>query len=96
MELRLHYSALFSGRAEIEKHYAEQYNGTGMRDFVEPIDGIHISGDHCWFVAHSSATYVTQPDRERRLVKGYIITVLEKRNGKCAARTHATFPFATQ
>ena len=83
---------VFSGRAEIEERLAEQFKTTDVRDFVEPIDEIHISGDHGWFVAHWSATNITQPGGERHLVKGYIIAVLEKRNGEWKARVHTTFP----
>ena len=82
----------FSGRAEIEKHLAEQYKATDVRDFAETIDEIHISGDHGWFVAHWSATNATEPSGERRPVKGYITAVLEKRNGEWKARMHTTFP----
>lgn len=87
---------VYSGRAEIERNLAEQYKATDVRDFVETIDEIHISGDRGWFVAHWSATDVTQPSGERRPVKGYITCVLEKRNGAWKARLHATFPSVAQ
>jgi uncharacterized protein (TIGR02246 family) len=83
---------VFSGRAEIERRLAEQYKATDVRDFVETIDEIHISGDHGWFLAHWSATNTTQPGGERCPVKGYITCVLEKRNGEWKARMHTTFP----
>jgi uncharacterized protein (TIGR02246 family) len=87
---------VFSGRAEIEQRLAEQYKATDVRDFAETIDEIHISGDHGWFVAHWSATNITQPSGERRPIKGYITCVLEKRNGEWKARMHTTFPSRAQ
>jgi uncharacterized protein (TIGR02246 family) len=89
-------TGIVSGRSAIEQRLAEQFKATDVRDFVEPIDEIHISGDHGWFVAHWSATNITQPGGERRPVKGYIIAVLEKRNGEWKARMHATFPSSAQ
>jgi uncharacterized protein (TIGR02246 family) len=85
-----------SGRPAIEKRFAEQFKSTDVRDFAETIDQIHISGNFGWFVAHWSATYVTPPSGERRLHKGYITAVLERRNGKWKARMHATFNSHTQ
>ena len=82
---------VYSGRAEIEQRLAEQYKATDVRDFAETIDEIHISGDHGWFLAHWSANNAG-PGGERRLVKGYITCVLEKRNGEWKVRLHATFP----
>jgi uncharacterized protein (TIGR02246 family) len=83
-----------SGRPAIEKRFAEQFKSADVRDFSETIDEIHISGDHGWFVAHWSDTYVVQPGGERRSRKGYITCVLERRNGEWKARMHATFPSA--
>ena len=80
-----------SGRAAIERRFAEQFKSTDVRDFSETIDEIHISGDHGWFVAYWSDTYVAQPGDERRSRKGYITCVLERRNGEWKARMHATF-----
>ncbi len=54
-------TGIVSGRSAIEQRLAEQLKATDVRDFVEPIDEIHISGDHGWFVAHWSATNITQP-----------------------------------
>jgi uncharacterized protein (TIGR02246 family) len=87
---------VLSGRPAIERGLAEQYKVTDVRDFVEVIDEIRISGDRCWFVAHWSATNATQPGGERRPVKGYITCVLERRNGEWKARMHATFPTAAR
>jgi ketosteroid isomerase-like protein len=86
---------VFSGRAEIEQRLAEQYKATDVRDFAETIDEIHVSGDHGWFLAHWSANN-TEPGGERRLVKGYITCVLEKRNGEWKVRMHTTFPSSAQ
>src|SRR5215469_15591610 len=80
-----------SGRAAIERRFAEQFKSADVRDFSETIDEIHISGDHGWFVAYRSDTYVAQPGGERRSRKGYITCVLERRNGEWKARMHATF-----
>jgi ketosteroid isomerase-like protein len=96
MELKLHHWAFFRAAPEIEKHLAERYKATDVRDFVEPIDEIHISRDHGWFVAHWSATNAKESGGERRPVKGYITAVLEKRNGEWKARMHTTFPSAAQ
>ncbi len=85
-----------SGRAAIEQRLTEQYKSTDVREFVETIDEIHISGDHGWFVAHWSANNVVQPIGERRPIKGYITAVLERRNGEWKARLHTTFPSAAQ
>lgn len=85
-----------SGRAAIERRLAEQFETTDVRDFSETIDEIHISGDHGWFVAHWSDTYVAHPGSERRSGKGYITCVLERRNGEWKARMHATFPSTAQ
>jgi ketosteroid isomerase-like protein len=82
---------VFSGRAEIERRLAEQYKATDVRDFAETIDEIHISGDHGWFLAHWSANN-REPGGERRLIKGYITCVLEKRHGEWKVRLHTTFP----
>ena len=87
-------SGVTSGRAAIERHFAEQFKSTDVRDFSETIDEIHISGDHGWFVAHWSDTYAAQPGGERRSRRGYITCVLERRNGEWKARMHATFPSA--
>ena len=83
---------VFSGRPAIEQYLAEQYKSTDVRDFVETWDEVHISGDHGWYVAHWSATNVTQPGGERRPSKGFITGVLERRNGEWKARMHTTFP----
>jgi len=85
-----------SGRDAIERRFAEQFRSWDVRDFAETIDEIHISGDHGWFVAHWSDTYVAQPGGERRSRTGYITCVLERRNGVWKARMHATFLSATQ
>jgi uncharacterized protein (TIGR02246 family) len=87
---------IFSGRAAIERHLAEQYNSTDVRDFTETWDEIHISGNHGWYVAHWTATNIVQPGGERRPSKGYITGVLERRNGEWKARVHTTFPSAAQ
>jgi uncharacterized protein (TIGR02246 family) len=87
---------VLSGRPAIERGLATQFKATDVRDFSETIDEIHVSGDHGWFVAHWSATNVTQPGGDRRPVKGYITAVLEKRNGEWKARMHTTFPSAAQ
>jgi len=83
-----------SGRPAIEQSLAERFKADDLRDFVEVIDEIHISGDHGWFVAHWSGSALIQPDGERRSVKGYITCVLERRNGEWKARLHTTFPSA--
>ena len=87
-------SGVASGRPAIEQSLAERFKTEDLRDFVEVIDEIHISGDHGWFVAHWSGSAVTQPSGERRSVKGYITCVLERRNGEWKARLHTTFPSA--
>ena len=81
-----------AGRTAIEQRLAEQFKSMDVRDFAETIDEIQISGDYGWFVAHWSATNIVHPGGERRLTKGYITCVLERRNGEWKARMHATFP----
>ena len=83
-----------SGRPAIEQSLAERFKADDLRDFVEVIDEIHVSGDHGWFVAHWSGSALIQPGGERRSVKGYITCVLERRNGEWKARLHTTFPSA--
>ena len=87
---------VFSDRAEIEQRLAEQYKATDVRGFAETIDEIHISRDHGWFVAHSSANNITPPSGERCSIKGYITCVLEKRHGEWKVRMHTTFPSSAQ
>lgn len=85
-----------SGRPAIEQRFAQWFKSEDVRDFAETIDEIHIFGDHGWFVAHWSGTFVTEPGGERRSLKGYITCVLERRNGEWKARMHATFPSSAQ
>lgn len=81
-------AGIASGRPAIERQFTEEFKD--LKDFTEVIDAAHVSGDSGWFVAHWSVTYLSSDSAARRRAKGYIVAVLERRNGEWKARIHIT------
>ena len=87
---------VFSGRAEIEKHLAEQYKVTDVRYFAETIEKSTYRETTAGLSPIGAPTTSRSPAANGVPSKGYITCVLEKRNGEWKACIHTTFPSRAQ
>ena len=76
-----------TGRAEIERRFAEEFAASDPRDFVENFDQQNFSGNQGWLVGHWSDTRLAS-DGSRRPASGYVAVVLERRSGEWKVRLH--------
>src|SRR5262249_31254549 len=80
---------IVEGHNAIERRLAEVFKSKDPKDFTNTIDKAQISGDHGWFVGRFSETRLG-PDGVRRPATGYVMVVLERRDGMWKARAHMT------